>query len=254
MQALKRFAEWYLGVPPADPGQGTAWNVSYKTPWPAWLPAWCLLLLCLALIAYVVWIYARDAPSVSWKLWLPMIVSRLAAVAVLLLFLTELTLSVDRTGLPVVVVLIDVSASFGLEDEYPNAADEVAAEALIAEMADSAKTRLNLAKSLLTQHEARFLKRLLRRHKVRVYQFSKSAVPVGRKEYLRIEELDKLTPLLAGLRPDGNQTRPGPAVRKVLDDLRGTSPSAIIILTDGITSTTDADTHATTTAQSWSRS
>ena len=34
-------------------------------------------------------------------------------------------------------------------------------------------------------------------------------------------------------------TRPGPAVQKVLDDLRGTPPSAIILLSDGITTTTD---------------
>ena len=43
MQGIKRFLEWYLGVPPAGPGQGTAWNFGYRTPWPAWLPDWSVL-------------------------------------------------------------------------------------------------------------------------------------------------------------------------------------------------------------------
>jgi hypothetical protein len=42
------------------------------------------------------------------------------------------------------------------------------------------------------------------------------------------------------IKPEGI-ARPGPAIQKVLDDLRGSPPSAIVILTDGITSTTDAD-------------
>ena len=58
---------------------------------------------------------------------------------------------------------------------------------------------------------------------------------------MRPDEIDELVPLLERLEPSGDQTRPGPSVRKVLDDLRGSPPSALILLSDGITSTGDAD-------------
>jgi hypothetical protein len=94
---------------------------------------------------------------------------------------------------------------------------------------------------LLAAREGWFLKRLLRDHKLRVYRFSESAAPLGAREFLATREIDALLPLLGDLSPDGSQTRPGPAVRKVLDDLRGSPPAAIVILTDGITTTGDAD-------------
>ena len=50
MQAFKRVVEWYLGVPPSDPGQGTAWNYLWRTPWPGWLPSWSVLILLSILV------------------------------------------------------------------------------------------------------------------------------------------------------------------------------------------------------------
>ncbi|MEZ6143900.1 MAG: hypothetical protein R3B91_00415 [Planctomycetaceae bacterium] len=58
------------------------------------------------------------------------------------------------------------------------------------------------------------------------------------------EATDSDDPLLAAvrqLRADGEATRPAVAVRQVLDDLRGNPPSAILVLTDGITTTGDDD-------------
>jgi len=241
MQVLKRLAEWYLGVPPAEPGQGTAWNFHTNPPWPAWLPDWGVLLLGLAVGTFVVGVYLRDAKSVSLRSRMLLIGLRLAAIVLLLLFLTELTLSVDRTGLPSIAVVIDDSASMGLEDQYSDEKTQARAHKLIAEGKYAGMTRLNLTKAVLTRKNGRFLRQLAEKQKLRVYRFSETAVPVGRPEYLRAEEIDELLPLLKALEAEGDQTRPGPAVRKILNDLRGSPPSAIVLFTDGITSTTDAD-------------
>ena len=77
-----------------------------------------MLLLAAALIGYVVLIYSRDAQTLPWKTRLGLISLRLLVVGMVLFFLSELKLSVDRTGLPVVVVLWDDSESMNFEDQY----------------------------------------------------------------------------------------------------------------------------------------
>jgi len=246
MQGLKQLAETYLGVAPTLPGEGTAWNFTNHFPWLDQFPPWGLVLAAAMLCGYVVWIYLRDAKSVPIPARVGLIVLRLMVIGLALLFLSGVTLSIDRTGLPVVVVLVDHSASMSLVDQYSDEKTRVAARKLLAgrdHKGDSAAvmTRFNLAKALLTHSGGRFLKRLLEKHKLRIYRFSDTATLLGRSEYLRGNEIDQLLPLLANLKADGDRTRPGPAVRKVLDDLRGTPPTAVIILTDGIASITDAD-------------
>jgi hypothetical protein len=241
MQSLKHFLEWYLEIPPAGPGQGTQWHLNVRPPWPSWMPQWGVLLLAMAGIVYVAWVYHRDAKSLPRPVCGSLVMLRLSTIAVVLLFLTELALVIDRTGLPVVVVLIDDSASMGLEDRYPDKVLARQVEQLLKDGRFPEPKRINLLKSLLTRRDGDFLKRLVNRHKIRVYRFSEAARLIGRGDYLNAEEIDALIPLLRELEADGEQTRPGPAVRQVLDDLRGTPPTAIVILTDGITSTTDAD-------------
>lgn len=206
------------------------------------MPVWALLLAAAAAVAYVVWIYLRDARTTPLAARLAMIGLRLAAVFLLLLLLTGLTVSVERTGLPLIVVMLDHSASMGLEDRYePQSPEAAAAEALLSSRQSSPPTRLSLAKSLLTRGDARFLTRLLGNHKLRVYRFAETAIPVGQREYLQPEEIDELARLIESIEADGTQTRHGPSVGKVLDDLRGAPPTAIVLLSDGITSTTESD-------------
>src|SRR5258707_969954 len=61
MHALKKIAEWVLGIPEADPGQGTAWRYAQNFPWPSWL----LLIFSVAAAILVVLVYRRDAALLS---------------------------------------------------------------------------------------------------------------------------------------------------------------------------------------------
>jgi hypothetical protein len=89
-----------------------------------------------------------------------------------------------------------------------------------------------------------------------VYRFSENAVPLtagGRDEFLQPAQIDDLLTVLAEIESTGEQTRPGPAVRRVLNDLRGTPPTAVVVLTDGIASTTDADRLSEVASLAYSR-
>ncbi len=238
---FKRLVESYLGVSPAEPGQGTAWKVSFHPPWPADWPSWCVLSLLVALIAFVVVISLRDSSALPRKIRALLLCLRLLSLGVVGLFLTGLSLSVERTGLPFAVVMIDDSASMGLVDRYQQEDDRSAIASLVGKQQAESVTRLELAKALLTHDDGQFLKRLQQNHKVRLYRFSDAPVLMGSGESVGPEAIDRLLPEITELEPHGDETRPGPALKKVLDDLRGTPPAAIILLTDGIASAGAAD-------------
>ena len=116
--SLKRLFERYLGVPPAEAGQGTAWRFEWELPWAGWLPNWLACLVIVALVGGIVWVYTRDARRSAFGRRVGLVALRLLALVLVAVFLTRLRLSVERTGLPTVVVLIDDSASMQIEDRY----------------------------------------------------------------------------------------------------------------------------------------
>ena len=253
MQRLKSLFEWYLGVPSAEPGQGTAWSLHSRTPWPPGWPQWVVLVLAVACVGLVVWLYVRDAKQVGLRARLALIGLRLAAIAIVLSFLTEAMLSVDRTGLPVVAVMIDESASMGLEDQYSDKRTQAVADNLIRESSAEKPSRLNLAKALLTRRDGAFLNKLRQQHNIQVYRFSDTAASLGTGELLRDDDVAAVLEEIQGLQAVADQTRPGPSVRTVLDKLRGSPPSAIVIFSDGISSTGESDALSTVAESARSR-
>ena len=238
---MRAFIERYLGLDPAKPGEGTQWTFHSRLPWPENIPLGLIFCVGLLLILLVVWVASRDCSHLSWKRRLTLLFLRCSAIACVIFFLTELHLQVDRTSLPYVLVLVDSSASMKLEDRYPDAAIEEQMEQIIDNVSLEQESRLNLAKAVLLQNQTQFLKRLLEHHKIKLYQFSDVPQVIGQTEYLTNEDLKAAVPLLRELSPTGQQSRPGFVLRNILKELRGTTPSAVILFTDGITSTNDAD-------------
>ena len=244
---MKNFLEWYLGIASAQPGQGTEWSWQHQPPWPTWMPQWMVLVVSVAAIVYLGWVYRKDAQNASPMTRAGLTLLRLGVIVVTLLVLSELTLVVDRTGLPWVAVLIDDSASMGLEDRYEEVSDKFTADRLARASGSKARSRLAIAQGLLTRDDAEFLKQLQEGHQLKVYRFSESAVAIASSDTESVssegedEKKDPMVAAVRALKADGNVTRPAEAVRKVLADFRGSLPSAIVILSDGITSSTDAD-------------
>lgn len=166
---------------------------------------------------------------------------RLAVIALAALCLFQLTLSVGRIGLPVIALVIDDSASMGLEDRYPDDKTNDLADRLAHTTGLSAKTRIGLTQAILTRDDGQFLRELLEHHKVRLYRFSDTATRIGTRDFAGPGDVAEIAGKIKELKAEGSRTRPGPALRKVLDDFRGSPPAAIILFTDGVASTGDAD-------------
>ncbi len=248
MDTLQRFLAWYLGLNAPRPGEGTAWRFDWRLPEPHWL----VLLISVMVVLFIVAIYRREGESLPWKNRLGLIGLRLAVFGVILGMLTELGLTIERTGLPTVAVLIDTSASMSLQDQYPSQTKAVRLMDELAKSTSAEPTRLAIAQHLLTRNGGRLLQELQQSHQLRLYRFAESATPLeagdlGTSSSLEAkpespqQQFSVALQEINHLRADGDQTRPAPAVKKVLGDLRGAPPTAIILFTDGVASVSDTD-------------
>lgn len=221
---LPAWIERLLGIDAAEAGEGTEWSLGHSWNWAPWMT----LLFVAFCVGLVGWIYLRESRGGSRLAALSMGLLRLAAVAVVLLMLAELVLSRQRTGLPFVAVLVDDSASMGIADRYSD--DELRSQlaARLAAGGFAEPTRLNQAKTLLLEENGRLLRGVERRYKLKLYFVSGAA----RGQTGEVAELLKS---IESLEPRGESSRLGTAVRAVLDDLRGTPPAAVVLLSDGIT-------------------
>ena len=248
MDALQQILAWYLGLRAPRPGEGTAWRFDWR--WPA--PQWLILISAVLVAIFVFGIYRREGESLRWRSRSILIGLRLAVFALILGMLTELSLSIERTGLPIVAVLVDTSSSMSLQDQY--AAPSKGAR-LIDELTKSAGRephRLTIAQHLLTRNDGQMLRELQYAHQLRLYRFAENASPLdagdlSEESRTAIQERSLQESFTAALKElktlvaDGDQTRPAAATKKVLSDLRGVPPTAIVFFTDGVASVSDND-------------
>lgn len=162
MDALQRFLAWYLGLRSPRPGEGIAWRFDWR--WPA--PQWLILVFILLAVIFVAGIYRRDGALLGRGRRAALTGLRLAVFALILGLLTELSLSIERTGLPVVAVMIDTSASMSLQDHYSAASKS---SGLISDFTKSGNTeasRLALSQYLLTRNHGQLLRDLEHGHQL----------------------------------------------------------------------------------------
>jgi hypothetical protein len=238
--ALQRFVENYLGMPPAQAGERTDWRFEFNGLGSDWLSLAAVAIGAL-FIVYLLYVYRRDAGRGSRRMQVLLPGLRLAVIALAFLCLFQFTLSVGRIGLPVLALVIDDSASMGLEDRYPDDRTNELADQLARATGASTKTRIGLTQAILTRDNGQFLRELLEHHKVRLYRFSDTATRLGTRDFAGPGDVAEIAGKIKELKAEGSRTRPGPALRKVLDDFRGSPPAAIILFTDGVASTGDAD-------------
>jgi hypothetical protein len=235
---VRRSLESVRGIDAPAPGEGSNWALEF-TPylWDAASDPWLVGLLAVLGVGFTLWVYRQEGQtaSLAYKLLLAGMRACLLLVALVVL-LPLLQVQVQRQGWPDVVILIDDSLSMGTADAYRDPEVQAAAEKLTRVAGLSSPQRLLLAQALVTRGERDWLKALLgQRKKVHVYHCSSRAHRLG-----SVVESDQLAPtadailsLQAGPQNDSSQL--GKAVRQVLNDFRGSSLSAVIMLTDGVT-------------------
>ena len=220
---LPSWLEPMLGLSAADSGEGTIWRLDYHWPFAA-----SATLLTLAAVGGLILVaYLREAGGARRGVRIALATMRMAAIGLLCLMIAQLTLSLERTGLPYLVFVIDDSASMGIADRYDDSQLGTMADRQVRAAGFERATRLNLAKSLVLDDNAELLRDAALRHKLRLYFVSDAA----RSQQ---GELDELTDRVRALEPTGQNTRLGQGVRDILNDLRGAPPSAIVLFSDGV--------------------
>ena len=167
---------------------------------------------------------------------------RLLAIGLVLLMIAQVELFLQRTGLPFVVVIIDDTRSMNtvdrydedvrksLEDRVARALKTIRGRLKIARQAVPKATQLsrwNVARMLFAENDGALAVALADSHKLRFYYLSEM------KESRRTDVPGILEELKAA-EAKGDSTRLGSAIRGALDELRGTTPVAIVLATDGI--------------------
>ena len=221
-----------LGVEPARAGEALVPSIRFEQPWPQWVT----LLVVLGCAGFIVWLYRREeGASPAYRLVLAGL--RIGLVLLAVFMLSEAVLSVERTGLPYFVVMVDDSASQQVADQYDNPKAKAAAERLAKASGRSDLSRWAVGEGLLRGENGRLLRELQKQNKVRLYLTSTD--PRLLAEVDTPEDLGPALDKLAKVEPTGGQTRLGASVRQVLTELRGAPPSAILLLSDG--QTTDGE-------------
>ncbi len=228
----------WLGFDSAGAGEGTVWSVDHAWNWAPWVT----LLAAGAAIAGVAWFYARETGHASrpWRWFLSCL--RLSAIAIVLFMIAEVVISFERTGLPYVVVAIDDSASMALVDRYDDEAVRRLLEQHTAEIEATEPSRFAVAQSLLLGQDASFLRTIHRRYKLKVVLLSETVRPLA-------GGIEELTTAVRAASPLGTASRLGQGLRGILNELRGTPPTAIVLLTDGVTTEGESLSDAASYAQ-----
>ncbi len=231
--------ERWLGISTAS-GEGAVWSLEGSWSWPAWLS----LLALIVIVAVVVLTYARENRRTRPGFRAGLAALRLALFAIAAFMLAQATLSVKRTGLPYVALIVDDSLSMTVADRYAEH-ERQAMQARLSVAGFDRLTRWNLARTLLVENDAALLRQLEENYRLRWYWLSGTSASSAWEPG---QAAEAFAAELRAREPSAGSTRLGAAIRAVLDELRGNAPAAVVLLTDGINtegpSLADAAAHA----------
>ncbi len=210
MDALLRRLADQLGVEPARVGEAIVPQIRFEQPWPQAVT----LLVVLGCAGLIIWLYRREGQApLPYKMVLAAL--RIMLVLLAIFMLSEAVLSVERTGLPSFVVMVDDSASEAMVDQFEDAKTKRALANLSRKPEPS---RLAVAQGWLAQNDGQILRELQKQNKVRLYLVSTAARLLS--EVDKPEDVSGALEKLRKVEATGGQTRLGKGVRDVLTELR----------------------------------
>ena len=223
---LAKILLWLLGVEIPQTGDGMDWHI--EGAW-KWSPGSIVLTVIMAVfcVALVGWLYRRERSTAGPGVRVLLAALRLSALALVMLMIFQLRLTNDRNSLPYLAVVIDESESMRHVDNYEDSALMAQLEQRRQSAQRESLRRIDVAEAILLADDARLLRELHRRYKVQIY-----AVAGGMRKLTG--DVEGQIADLRALDAHGQSSRLGEDLRAVLDDLRGTDPAALMMLSDGI--------------------
>lgn len=229
--------ETRLGTPPPAPGEGSRWHLDFRACfWNGDADPWLVGTLFAAATVFVVLLYLREGPTISREYKLLLAGLRLFFLLLtLLILLPQVRLWIERQGWPDLVLLIDDSRSMSTVDRYQDADIREAARKLAEDANLPYPQRLQLAQALLTQTSADWLGTLLTERKFKLHIYHGSARAGRLVDLTEASSQEAAVQAILGLQATGESSQLGGMVRQVLNDFRGSSLAAVVVLTDGVT-------------------
>ncbi|HEY7427505.1 MAG TPA: VWA domain-containing protein [Gemmataceae bacterium] len=241
--AGRRFLERVADIPPPAPGEGSHWRLEYRSYfWDSWADLWLAPALAIGAACLFYAVYVREGSQTLRRQDSGSRLVRLGLRMGLLFLMLAVFLPRDRfwferQSWPDLVLLLDDSQSMSTVDAYKDTRIKTVADRLAEHDGLSDAQRLSLAKALVRRGDPDWLTGMLTQRKVRVHVYHCS----GRAHRLKdVTAFDEVQPALEAINslqaePKNDSSQLGMAVRQVLNDFRGSSLAAVVMLTDGVT-------------------
>lgn len=198
------------------------WQLESNWPWSPWFT----VLFVLAVIAGVAYLYSRESSPAGVGYRTLLAVLRLTTIALVLVMLSGLLFSATRSGLPRLVVLMDISGSMGLEQ--PAGKDD----GVSTTSGLTRPSRLETARQPFIEDDAQLISDWQKKYKVEFEAVADGVKPIEEESSKHVA--DKLRELSTD-GPLPTHSRLGDAVVGAIDPRRGPLPAAVVLLSDGRT-------------------
>ena len=235
--------ETLAGIPEAGPGEGTRWRLESTPIYFDSASRDRLVLAGLALLTgglgLVLYFQERRGAGGFSRLAMPLALRLTFLFIVLSVLLPQLRLSFDREGWPDLAILIDTSGSMATIDDIqdPEIATKARELAKVLNLAEA--DRLQLAIALVSGPNSDWLTRILQERNLKIHLYRLDEQPEFLANVADSEEREAARAALASLAAKGKASRLGDGVQAVLKSFRGSSLTAMIVLTDGVTTAGD---------------
>jgi hypothetical protein len=237
----------WCGEPLSAAGEGVDVRLDY-TPYLSGNPireACLVAVLAIVVVILVGVVYFREGTKLATRDRLLLIGLRISLVLLTLhVLLPQLKLWFERQGLPVLAVIVDDSESMSEADRYPDAETRDAGRRLVQAMRlkpdglqPDQPQRIQLVQAILDRDDPDWLNTLLQERRVRVHLFRLEDWRKGkpRVEINKAEDLDAALQAIREIQPVGKSSPLGNRISQVRARYRGSSLTALVMMTDGIT-------------------
>jgi hypothetical protein len=201
--------------------QPLVWQL--ETDWP-WSP-WFTVLFVVATVLVIGYLYARESSPAGAAYRTLLASLRLTTIGLVLVMLSELLFSTTRSGLPRLVVLVDHSASMGLEQPAATASSTVSDRV-------APESRLEAARELFLANNAELIAQWQKHYNV---EFTAVADGTVQLEGKTSEEMAEALQELGVDTARSAYSRLGDALATAVDPRQGLPPAAVVLATDGRT-------------------
>lgn len=205
-------------------GEGLESTLEHSWPWSPWVA-----LIVFALVGgYVTTISLYEEGFASRRTKMLLALVRLTLVGLLICMMYGFTLRSFRTSLPEILILIDDSASMSVEDVFHDTGMQQAITERLSAAGLDGRQRINQAKALLLDADMPILYKLLEKYQVKVHLLS-SMLPFDTGDRT---DLANAIRRQAAVHPS---SRLGDRLRSMLESQSGRPTAAVIVFTDGVT-------------------